>query len=557
MRLKGSYIFELNHLNKYTPQGKHILKDISISFFYISKIGVIGANGSGKSTLLKIMAGIDKDYQGEAKPAKDITVGYLAQEPELNPEATVRESVEEGLASIKILLQKFEALAVKACTPLSDQEMTELMEEQASLQEQIDAVDGWDIDRHLESAMQALGCPPADTRIATLSGGEKRRVALCRLLLSKPDLLLLDEPTNHLDADSVAWLEGFLQSYQGTLLLITHDRYFLDHVAEWILELDQGVAHPFKGHYSDWLYHKHERLIQEAKEKNRAMERELKWLKYARKSAHLAHNMDRIQSYEARFQQDLVGDKAQIVIPNGPPLGKQVLEVKNISKSYGDRTLIQNLSFSVAPGAIIGIVGLNGVGKTTLFRMLTGQETPDSGEIKWGDTVSLGYVDQHRDALPNQQTVWQAISDGQEMISLGKQMIHSRAYCAGFQFRGTDQEKIVGSLSGGERNRVHLARLLKTGANVLLLDEPTNDLDVTTIRALEDALLDFSGCLLVISHDRWFLDRLATHLLVFEAPGVIHFHQGNYAHYQHTKEQDQKSPKNQNRKNNNSFSLFR
>lgn len=538
MSARGSYIFTMQGVSKTSPAGKPIVKDLNLSFFYQSKIGVIGANGSGKSTVLRMMAGLDKDFYGDAKPAANISVGYLAQEPELNPNATAWDVVQEGVQEDKALLQAYADVSEKLGTCSDD--FDALLQKQSDLQEQIDANDAWEIDRRVDIAMRALGCPPNDTPVSQMSGGEKRRVALCRLLLQKPDLLMLDEPTNHLDANSVAWLEAFLKSYRGTLLLITHDRYFLDNIVEWILELDGGEAFPFKGNYSAWLIFKQKKLLDSgSKDVDKAMERELKWLSYANKSKN-STNQERIASYEQRIQSQLAAG-TQILIPSGPRLGQTVLELDGLTKAYGDRTLISNLSLCLSPGAIVGIIGLNGVGKTTLFRLLTGQETPDSGTVRWGSTVKLGYVDQERARLNPLETVWEAISDKQEVVSLGTHTISSRAYCGSFQFKGTDQQKRVRDLSGGERNRVNLAKLLKEGANVLLIDEPTNDLDVGTIRALEEAIEAFAGCALIISHDRCFLDRLATHILAFEAPGQVCFFPGNYKAYQEAKLQQARS----------------
>jgi ATP-binding cassette ChvD family protein len=527
----SSYIYNLIGLNKETRDGKLLFQNVFLSFFYYSRIGIVGKNGSGKSTLLKIMAGLDTQYAGEALPAKGIRIGYLPQEPHFDPQKTVREVIEEGVQDIKTLIQEFEALAFAMCT--SEEEFLEsLMEQQGHLQEKIDAADGWELELRLNLAMEALGCPPGDRQINTLSGGEKRRVALCRLLLSHPDLLLLDEPTNHLDTHSVAWLENYLKTYKGTVIVVTHDRYFLDNVVDWILELDKGEALPFKGNYSAWLTYKVKRWMETKSKDNqlKIVDRELKWLSYAQKAKN-EHNQERIKAYETRLERTLNFEQGEIVIPEGPRLGQKVIEFHGVTKSYGNRTLIQDLTFHIQPGAIIGIIGANGMGKTTLFRLITEQEKPDSGKVDFGSTVHMGYVDQERDKLRDDETVWEAISGQQEYIPIGKNKILSRVYCAGFQFCGQDQQKLVGKLSGGERNRVHMARMLKGGHNVLLLDEPTNDLDVGTIRALEEAILNFSGSLLVISHDRYFLDRLATHILAFEGDGQVRWFQGNYSMY--------------------------
>ena len=530
------YVYVMKGVNKVYPGGKQTLKDVWLSFLPGVKIGVIGVNGAGKSTLLKILAGLDKDYTGEAWAAKGATVGYLQQEPHLDPDKNVFENVMEALAETKALLVRFEEVSAKFGEDLSDDEMNALYAEQAELQEKIDAADAWDIDRKVEIAMDALRCPPPDLAITNLSGGERRRVALCRLLLEKPDLLLLDEPTNHLDAESVAWLEQHLQEYKGTVVLVTHDRYFLDNVTGWILELDRGRSIPYEGNYSSWLEQKRKRLEQETGEeegKRKALEKELEWIQSSPK-ARQAKSKARIRSYEEKQQeQGLANDgRAQIVIPPGPRLGDLVIEANSLSKGYGESLLIDNLSFSLPPGGIVGVIGPNGAGKSTLFRMLFGQEKPDKGTLRLGDTVLLGYVDQSRDALDPAKTVWQEISGGAEVLKLGKREIQSRAYVGSFNFRGSDQQKKVGQLSGGERNRVHLAKMLKSGANVILLDEPTNDLDVDTLRALEDALEDFAGCAVVISHDRWFLDRLATHILAFEGDSHVEWFEGNFQDYE-------------------------
>ena len=528
------YIYVMKDVSKTFPGGKEVLKHIWLSFFPGAKIGVLGPNGAGKSTLLKIMAGLDKEFQGEAWPAEGVSVGYLPQEPQLDPSKTVLENVMEGVAPTMALLKKFEEINMKFAEP--DIDMDALLEEQAEVQAQIDAVNGWEIERTLEIAMDALRCPPADADVTKLSGGEKRRVALCRLLLSKPDMLLLDEPTNHLDAESVAWLQNFLHDYEGTVVMVTHDRYFLDNVTGWILELDRGEGIPYEGNYTSWLEQKEKRLMQEEKEESarqRTIKEELEWIRQSPK-ARQAKSKARIQAYEelvAKSNEKAPGT-AQIIIPAGPRLGDLVLEAKDISKGYGNRLLIDDLSFKLPPGSIMGVIGPNGAGKTTLMRMITGQETPDKGSIRTGDTVVLGYVDQSRDELKDDATVWQEISEGLDEVVLGKRKMPSRAYVAQFNFKGSDQQKKVGQLSGGERNRVHLAKMLKSGANVLLLDEPTNDLDVDTLRALEEALMDFAGCAVITSHDRWFLDRLATHILAFEGDSQVVFFEGNYEQYE-------------------------
>ncbi len=515
---------------------RQVLKDISLSYFYGAKIGVLGLNGSGKSSLLKILAGVDQDFVGKTILSAGLAVGFLEQEPVLDPEKTVREVVEEGAQATVDLLNEFNRINERFAEPMSDEEMAELCERQASVQEKLDAADAWDLDSRLEMAMDALRCPPPETKTATLSGGEKRRVALCRLLLQQPDILLLDEPTNHLDAESVGWLEHHLQRYPGTVIAVTHDRYFLDNVAGWILELDRGEGIPWKGNYSSWLEQKEERLRREEKsesERRKTLQRELEWIRMSPKGRH-AKGKARITSYE-----ELLGQEAEkqakdleIYIPPGPRLGRLVVDADKVSKAYGERLLVEDMSFTLPPGGIVGVIGPNGAGKTTLFRMITGQEEPDSGAIRIGDSVKLAYVDQTRDALDPEKSIWEAISDGQDTIQLGKQQVNSRAYVARFNFSGSDQQKKVGMLSGGERNRVHLARMLKDGANVLLLDEPTNDLDVNTLRALEEALESFGGCAVVISHDRWFLDRIATHILAFEGDSNVVWFEGNYSEYE-------------------------
>ena len=530
------YIYTMQRVTKVVPPKREILKDISLSFYPGAKIGVLGLNGSGKSTLLRIMAGVDPDFLGEAKPAKGIRIGYLAQEPQLDPSKDVRGNVEEGVAKTKALLDDFNAVSAKFAEPLSDDAMAALLDKQAKLQEAIDAVNAWELDRHLEIAADALRIPPWDADVARLSGGEKRRVALCRLLLSNPDLLLLDEPTNHLDTESIAWLERFLKDFQGTVVAVTHDRYFLDNVAGWILELDRGRGIPWEGNYSSWLDQKSQRLAQEEKQESarqRALQHELEWVRTAPKGRH-AKSKARLKAYDELLAQDTVArnETKDIVIPPGPRLGELVVEVKDLCKGYGDRLLIDGLSFSLPRGGLVGIIGPNGAGKTTLFNMIAGIEKPDGGTLKIGDTVKLAYVDQGRDTLDGSKNVWEEISGGKEMIQVGKRELSSRAYVGGFNFKNTDQQKLVKELSGGERNRVHLAKLLKSGGNLLLLDEPSNDLDVETLRALEEALLDFAGCALVISHDRWFLDRIATHILAFEGDSKVVWFEGNYQEYE-------------------------
>ena len=530
------YIFVMKALSKIYPGGKKTLDDIWLSFLPGAKIGVVGPNGAGKSTLLKIMAGLDKEYGGEAWAADGVKIGYLAQEPQLNPDKDVVGNVMEGVAETKNLIDRFEAVSARFAEELTDDEMNDLIAEQAELQEQIDAADAWDLDRKIEIAMDALRCPPGDAAVDKLSGGEKRRVALCRLLLSKPDMLLLDEPTNHLDAESVAWLERFLKDYSGTVVAITHDRYFLDDVAEWILELDRGKGHPYEGNYTGWLEEKQKRLALEGRTeeaRQRSIAQELEWVK-ASPRARQAKSKARITAYESLVaaSNEKAPDTAQIVLPPGPRLGALVIEVEHLKKGFGDRLLIDDLSFRLPPGGIVGVIGPNGAGKTTLFRMITGGEKPDAGSFRVGETVVLGYVDQSRDSLDNNKTVWEEISGGAEEIDLGRRKLPSRAYCALFNFRGPDQQKKLGMLSGGERNRVHLAKMLKQGANLLLLDEPTNDLDVDTLRALEEALLDYPGCAVVISHDRWFLDRTATHILAFEGDSQVVWFEGNYEAYE-------------------------
>ncbi len=530
------YIYTMQKVTKVVPPKRKILEDISLSFYPGAKIGVLGLNGSGKSTLLRIMAGVDTEILGEAKPAKGIKIGYLSQEPQLNQSKDVRGNVEEGVAEVKGLLDDFNAVSAKLGEPMSDDAMAALLDKQASLQEKIDAANAWELDRQLEIAGDALRLPPWDANVEKLSGGEKRRVALCRLLLSNPDMLLLDEPTNHLDAESVAWLERFLKDFKGTVVAVTHDRYFLDNVAGWILELDRGRGIPWEGNYSSWLDQKSVRLAQEEKQESarqRALKHELEWVRTAPKGRH-AKSKARLKAYEELASQDFTtrDETKDIMIPPGPRLGELVIEVKDLVKGFRDRLLIDGLSFSLPRGGIVGIIGPNGAGKTTLFRMLVGQDKPDSGAIKVGDTVKLAYVDQSRDALDGAKTVFDEISGGQDVIMIGKRELAARAYVGGFNFKNTDQQKLVKELSGGERNRVHLAKLLKSGGNVLLLDEPSNDLDVETLRAVEEALLDFAGCVLVISHDRWFLDRIATHILAFEGDSRVVWFEGNYLEYE-------------------------
>ncbi len=530
------YVYVMQDLSKTFTGGKQVLKNIRLSFFPGAKIGVIGVNGAGKSTLLKIMAGLDTEFQGEAWAADGVKVGYLAQEPELDPSKDVFGNVMEGLADTKALLDEFEAVSAKFAEPMDDDEMNELIARQAEIQEKIDAADAWDVSNRVEMAMDALRCPPSDADVSKLSGGERRRVALCRLLLEKPDMLLLDEPTNHLDAESVAWLEQYLKDYAGTVMLITHDRYFLDNVTGWILELDRGQGIPWEGNYSSWLEQKQKRLAQEGSKeeaRQRTLARELEWVRSSPR-ARQAKSKARIRAYEELLAQsaDSGPGSAQIVIPAGPRLGDLVVEAKNLRKGFEDKLLIDDLSFLLPPGGIVGVIGPNGAGKTTLFRMLTGQEQADSGCLRCGETVVMGYVDQSRDALTATNTVWEEISEGLDVLQLGKREVQSRAYVSAFNFRGPDQQKKVGQLSGGERNRVHLAKMLKSGANLLLLDEPTNDLDVDTLRALEDALTEFAGCAVVISHDRWFLDRIATHILAFEGDSNVVWFEGNYQDYE-------------------------
>ena len=530
------YVYVMKGLRKVYPGGREVLKDIWLSFFPGAKIGVLGLNGAGKSTLLKIMAGIEEDFAGEAWAADGVKVGYLPQEPELDEAKDVAGNVFDGVAGTKALLDRFEAVSAKFAEDITPEEMDVLIAEQAGLQEKIDAADAWDLDRAVEIAMDALRCPPGDADVTKLSGGERRRVALCRLLLSRPDMLLLDEPTNHLDAESVAWLERFLEQCPGTVVAVTHDRYFLDNVAGWILELDRGHGIPFEGNYSSWLEQKQKRLAQEertAKARQKTLARELAWVRQSPR-ARQAKAKARLTAYEELLGevQDTAPEAGQIVIPPGPRLGDLVVEAEHLRKGFGERLLVEDLDFKIPPGAIVGIIGANGAGKTTLFRMITGQERPDGGALRVGETVVLGYVDQSRDSLEGGKTVWEEISGGHDEIELGKRKVQSRAYVGGFNFRGADQQKKVGQLSGGERNRVHLAKILKSGANMILLDEPTNDLDVDTLRALEEALLQFGGCAMITSHDRWFLDRIATHILAFEGDSQVVWYEGNYQDYE-------------------------
>jgi ATP-binding cassette ChvD family protein len=529
------YIFQMQDLRKVVPPKREILKGIWLSFFHGAKIGVLGHNGAGKSSLLRIMAGQDKDFSGEAFPARGIKVGFLPQEPALDPAKTVLGNVEEGVAETKALLDRYNAISEKFSEPMEPEAMEKLLEEQAKVQDQIEAAGAWELERTLEIAMDALRCPPPDQEVATLSGGERRRVALCRLLLQKPDLLLLDEPTNHLDAESVAWLERFLKDYPGTVVAVTHDRYFLDNVAGWILELDRGAGIPWEGNYSSWLDQKRTRLAQEEKQtsaRQRTLERELEWVRMAPR-ARQAKGKARLAAYERLLAEETekLPESVEIYIPPGPRLGDVVVEADHLSKAYGDNLLIEDLSFKLPRGGIVGVIGPNGAGKTTLFRMITGGEKPDSGTLRIGETVTMAYVDQSRDVLKPELSVFEAISEGNEILDLGKRQVNARSYVASFNFKGPDQQKKMGQLSGGERNRVHLARMLKRGANLLLLDEPTNDLDVDTLRALEEAILEFAGCAVVISHDRWFLDRIATHILAFEGDSKAVWFEGNFQDY--------------------------
>ncbi|MBI3545863.1 MAG: energy-dependent translational throttle protein EttA [Gammaproteobacteria bacterium] len=538
--MSGQFIFTMHRVSKIVPPNRTILKNISLSFFPGAKIGVLGLNGSGKSSLLRIMAGVDQEFDGEARPQPNIRIGFLSQEPQLDPNKDVRGNVEEAVAETKALLDQFNEISMKFGDPMSDEEMNKLIEKQGKLQEKIDAAGAWDLERKLEIAADALRLPPWEADVTKLSGGERRRVALCKLLLSQPDMLLLDEPTNHLDAESVAWLEHFLHDYPGTVVAVTHDRYFLDNVAGWILELDRGEGIPWKGNYSSWLDQKQKRLETEEKQESarqRTLKKELEWVRTNPKGRH-AKSKARLAAYEELASQEFQtrNETKEIFIPPGPRLGDVVVQAENLTKGYGDRLLIENLIFNLPRGGIVGVIGPNGAGKTTLFRMISGQEKPDQGNLRVGETVKLAYVDQSRDTLDGSKTVWEEISGGHDIMLIGKTEVQSRAYVGRFNFRGSDQQKLVKDLSGGERNRVHLAKLLKSGANLLLLDEPTNDLDVDTLRALEEALYDFAGCAVIISHDRWFLDRIATHILAFEGESHAVWFEGNYADYMVDKE---------------------
>jgi ATP-binding cassette ChvD family protein len=529
------YIYVMKGMSK-NYGTREVLKNVWLSFLPGAKIGVIGHNGSGKSTLLKIMAGLDKDFNGEAWAADKVKIGYLEQEPKLDPTKNVFENIVDGIKEKKSLLDEYNAISAKFAEEITDDEMNDLIMKQGELQEKIDACDGWGLEREVEIAMDALRCPDADADVTKLSGGEKRRVALCRLLLDKPDMLLLDEPTNHLDTESVAWLEHYLKEYSGTVVMITHDRYFLDNVTSWILELDRGQAMPYEGNYSAWLEQKEKRLATEEKGENdrqKQLQRELEWIRSSPK-ARQTKSKARITSYESLLNQTKEKNlgSTKIIIPDGDRLGDFVMELTEVNKAFGDKVLIDNLSLILPPGAIVGVIGANGAGKTTLFKMMTNQDAPSSGKIRIGETVKLGYVDQSRDTLDDNKSVWQEISDGLDELMLGKQMIKSRAYCSSFNFKGSDQQKLVGTLSGGERNRVHMSKMLKSGANFILLDEPTNDLDVDTLRALEEAIAEFSGCVMVTSHDRWFLDRVATHIIAFEGEGEVEWFEGNYQEYE-------------------------
>jgi ATP-binding cassette ChvD family protein len=530
------YVYVMKDVTKAFPGGREVFKGITLSFLPGVKIGVLGVNGAGKSTLLKIMAGVEKEFGGEAWAAEGVRVGYLQQEPHLDPAKNVGDNVAEAFAELKAAITRFNEISERFALPMEDDEMNDLLAEQAKLQEEIDAGDGWDLDRRIEIALDALRCPPPEADVTKLSGGERRRVALCRLLLEKPDLLLLDEPTNHLDAESVAWLEKTLRDFAGTVMIVTHDRYFLDNVTNWILEIERGRGYPFEGNYSSWLTQKRKRLAQEEKEESarqRSLAAEAEWISSSPK-ARQTKSKARIQKYEEMQSKsaELATTVAEIVIPPGPRLGGLVIEAEAVRKAYGNRLLIDDLSFKLPPGGIVGVIGPNGAGKTTLFRMITGQETPDGGHLRVGDTVKLGYVDQSRDSLDGNKTVWEEISGGTDVIYIGKRAVPSRAYVGAFNFKGADQQKRVGILSGGERNRVHLAKMLKSESNVILLDEPTNDLDVDTLRALEEALAEFAGCCVIISHDRWFLDRLATHILAFEGDSHVEWFEGNFADYE-------------------------
>jgi len=534
--MANQFIFTMKDLRKTVPPQKEILRGIWLSFYPGAKIGVIGLNGSGKSTLLRIMAGEDQEFQGEAYPAAGIRIGYLSQEPELDPTLDVLGNVEQAVAGVKAMVERFNEISMQMCEPMDDDAMAKLMNEMGELQDRIDATDGWELDRKLEIAMDALRCPPGDQDVSTLSGGEKRRVALCRLLLEKPDMLLLDEPTNHLDAATVAWLERHLREYEGTVIIVTHDRYFLDNVTGWILELDGGKGIPWEGNYSSWLEQKRNKLKEQDKQDQRrlkTLERELEWVSASQK-ARQKKSKARLARYSDLVQEDreMQNRAAQIRIPPGKRLGDVVVRAENLSKAFDDKVLFDDLTFNLPAGGIVGVVGPNGAGKTTLMNMITGREKPDGGMLRVGETVELAYVDQERDDLDDNKSVWENISGGADELDLGGVLVNSRAYCSGFNFKGSTQQKKVGTLSGGERNRVHLANLLKSGANVILLDEPTNDLDVDTLRALEDALLEFGGCLAVISHDRWFLDRICTHILAFEGDSSVIWSEGNYTDYE-------------------------
>ena len=530
------YVYVMKGLGKTYPPDHTVLRDIWLSFLPGAKIGVLGLNGAGKSTLLKIMAGAETNFVGEAFAGEGVTVGYLSQEPQLNPTKDVKGNVEEGVAGLKAVLERYDAVNMRLADDLTPEEMDKVLEEQAKLQDRIDAANAWDLDSRLELAMDALRCPPPDTDVSTLSGGERRRVALCRLLLQSPDLLLLDEPTNHLDAESVAWLERFLKDYAGTVVAVTHDRYFLDNVAGWILELDRGSGIPYEGNYTGWLEQKQARLAQEEKaetRRQRTLQRELDWIRMSPR-ARQAKGKARLNAYEQLLSEDTTQkvESVEIYIPPGPRLGDVVIEARSLRKAYGDTVLFDDLSFTLPRAGIVGVIGPNGAGKTTLFRMITGQESADGGTLKLGETVQIGYVDQNRDLLKADKTVWDEISDGMDELTLGKKAVASRAYVSWFNFKGAQQQRKVGTLSGGERNRVHLAKLLRRGSNLLLLDEPTNDLDVDTLRALEEALLNYAGCVVVISHDRWFLDRIATHMLAFEGDSEAVWFEGNYQDYE-------------------------
>jgi sulfate-transporting ATPase len=530
------FIYTMKGLGKIHPPDTQVLRDIWLSFFPGAKIGVLGSNGAGKSSLLKIMAGEDQHFTGEAYPAAGIKIGFLHQEPKLDPAKTVQGNVEEGVQATRDLLNRYDELNIKLCEELSPEEMEKVLDEQGKVQDRIDQLNAWELDSQLEQAMDALRLPPADSPVTTLSGGERRRVALCRLLLNAPDLLLLDEPTNHLDAESVAWLEHHLAQYPGTVVAVTHDRYFLDNVAGWILELDRGHGIPWEGNYSSWLEQKQNRLAQEEKaesKRQRTLQRELEWIRMSPR-ARQAKGKARLNAYEEMLNQDQAQkiDTVEIFIPPGPRLGDVVVEARKLRKGYGDVLLMDDVDFTLPPGGIVGVIGPNGAGKTTLFRMITGQEQPDGGSLRLGETVEIGYVDQSREALDGTKTVWEEITGGKDEVEMGKRAVNGRAYCSWFNFKGAAQQRKVGSLSGGERNRLHLAKLLKTGSNLLLLDEPTNDLDVDTLRALEEALLNFAGCAVVISHDRWFLDRIATHMLAFEGDSQVVWFEGNYQDYE-------------------------